>query len=78
MRLQANRRKKREDVEEADSLEKDLLEIGQKLNKMLLCSKIPKCVLQYQSSFRLGGKDFKANLIQILSFTIQQIKEITD
>jgi hypothetical protein len=79
MRLPANKRLKRQDGETADTLEKDLIHYWQKLEKMLLCSERPQCVVQYKSTFRLGtSKDFEVNLIQSLSFIIQQIKEITD
>jgi hypothetical protein len=78
MRLPANKRLKRQDPETAETLEKDLIHNWQKLEKMLICSEILQCVVQYKSTFRLGGKDFEVNLIQSLSFTIQQIKEITD
>ena len=78
MRLPANKRLKRQDGETAETLKKALIHKWQKLEKMLICSEVPQCVVQYKSTFRLVGKDFELNLIQSLSFTIQQIKEITD
>ena len=78
MRLPANKRIKKDDDENAETLEKSLIENWENLDRMLLCSKQLTCVVQYKSTFTLGGKEFEANLVQSLSFTIQQIKHITD
>ena len=77
MRLPDNKRIKREDDKNAETLEKSLIENWENLDRMLLCSKQLTCVVQYKSTFTLGGREFEANLVQSLSFTIQQIKHIT-
>ena len=48
------------------------------LDSMLLCSKHPKCVMRYQKVFRMGNMDVKANLIQSLTITLHQIKDIAN
>ena len=78
MRLPANKRLKREDDENASTLEKSLIENWENLDRMLLCSKQLTCVVQYKSTFILGGREFEANLVQSLSFTIQQINHIME
>ena len=60
----------------------DLQDILQKswkeLDQMLTCSQTPECVATYVQTFPIGGDSIEANLVQSLSITIQQIKEITN
>ena len=47
------------------------------LDRMLYCSKVPMCVIRYQTKYRVGKTEMKANLIQSLTITLHQIKDIT-
>ena len=47
------------------------------LDRMLYCSKVPMCVIRYQKKYRVGKTEMKANLIQSLTITLHQIKDIT-
>ena len=48
------------------------------LDRMLLGSRNPKCVMRYQKKFRVGSVDVNANLIQSLTITLHQIKDIAN
>ena len=70
------RSKKIENVA-VEPLKKVLIEKWQELDKMLFCTKIPKCVLKYKKKHKLGGQIVKANLIQNISIPVEQIRIIT-
>ena len=59
-------------------LEEFLVKSWQELDRMLFCTKLPMCVIRYKKTFRIGKKDVKANLIQSLTLTLHQIKDITN
>ena len=61
-------------VELEDILQKSWKELDQ----MLTCSQTPECVAAYVKTFQIGGDGVEANLVQSLSITIQQIKEIAN
>ena len=60
----------------------DLEDILQKswkeLDQMLACSQTPQCVAAYVKTFQIGGDAVAVNLVQSLSITVQQIKEINN
>ena len=78
LRPPADNRLQRRHVETAEALEKALINKWQEMDRMLICSKVSTCVLQYNKTVKIGGKDVKANLIQSLSITVHQIREITN
>ena len=64
--------------QEIARLEEFLVKSWQELDRMLFCTKLPMCVIRYKKTFRIGQKDVKANLIQSLTLTLHQIKDITN
>ena len=64
--------------QEIARLEEFLVKSWQELDRMLFCTKLPMCVIRYKKTFRIGKKDVKANLIQSLTLTLHQIKDITN
>ena len=63
--------------QEITRLEDFLAKSWQELDRMLFCTKLPMCVIRYQKKFRIGKKYVRANLIQSLTLTLHQIKDIT-
>ena len=59
-------------------LEDILKKSCEELDQMLTCSQTPECVASYSKTFPMGGHVLEANLVQSLSMTIKQIKEITN
>ena len=59
-------------------LEESLGKSWQELDRMLYCTKRPFCVIRYNKVFRIGNQDVRANLIQSLTLTLHQIKDITN
>ena len=68
---------KRNYGQEINKLEDYLLQSWHELDRMLFCTKMPMCVIRYRKKYKIGEKDVKANLIQSLTLTIHQIKDIT-
>ena len=64
--------------QEIARLEEFLVKSWQELDRMLFCTKLPMCVIRYKKTFHIGKKDVKANLIQSLTLTLHQIKDITN
>ena len=58
-------------------LENLLVKCWQELDKMLFCTKLPMCVVRYKKKVMIGSKQVNANLIQSLTLTLHEIKEIT-
>ena len=69
--------KKDGSAQEITRLEEFLVKSWKELDRMLFCTKLPMCVIRYEKRFRIGRKDVKANLIQSLTITLHQIKDIT-
>ena len=46
------------------------------LDRMLVCSKISICAYRYKKNFQMGQVSVMANLIQSLTITLYQIKDI--
>ena len=63
--------------QEITRLEDFLVKSWRELDRMLFCTKLPMCVIRYKKKFRIGKKDVRANLIQSLTLTLHQIKDIT-
>jgi len=70
--------KKGEAVQDVAKLEDFLGRSWQELDRMLFCTKMPMCVIRYKKVFRIGNQNVKANLIQSLTLTLHQIKDITN
>merc|ERR1719154_1003895 len=58
-------------------LEDTLLESWRELDRMLFCSKISMCANRYRKNFKMGQVNVNANLVQSLTITLHQIKDIT-
>ena len=55
----ANKRSKKIENLAVEPLKKVLIDKWQELDKMLFCTKIPKCVLKYKKKHKLGGNIVK-------------------
>ena len=64
--------------QEVAKLEDFLVRSWQELDRMLFCTKLPMCVIRYKKIFRIGKQNVSANLIQSLTLTLHQIKDITN
>ena len=62
---------------ETKRLETALTKSWQELDKMLFCTKLPVCVIRYSKKYRVGKKNVRMNLIQSITLTMHQIKDIT-
>ena len=58
-------------------LEDTLMNNWRELERMLVCSKISICAYRYKKNFQMGQVSVMANLIQSLTITLYQIKDIT-
>ena len=58
-------------------LQISLVRSWRELDRMLYCTKIPRCVRAYQKRVRIGGKQSKANLLQSIGITLSRIKTLT-
>ena len=47
------------------------------LNKKLACSKLPFCAISYSKKYRVGRMNMRLNLVQSLTLSLQQIKDIS-
>ena len=59
-------------------LEDTLMNNWRELDRMLACSKISICAYRYKKNFQMGQVSVMANLIQSLTITLYQIKDITN
>ena len=57
-------------------LEDTLMNNWRELDRMLVCSKISICAYRYKKNFQMGQVSVMANLIQSLTITLYQIKDI--
>ena len=74
---EAERNKRGRTGQDITKLEIFLGKSWQELDRMLFCTKMPTCVMRYNKIFRIGKQNVRANLIQSLTFTLHQIKDIT-
>ena len=63
--------------QEAKRLAISLTKSWQELEKMLFCSKLPICVIRYSKKYRAGQQNVRLNLVQSLTLTLHQIKDIS-
>ena len=63
---------------EVDKLEDTLMNNCRELERMLVCSKVSFCANRYKKNFQIGHVNVMANLIQSLTITLYQIKDITN
>ena len=63
---------------EVASLEDTLVNNWMELDKMLICSRMSFCAKRYKKNFHMGQVNVMANLIQSLTITLYQIKDITN
>ena len=63
---------------EVANLESTLVNNWRELDKMLICSKMSFCAKRYKKNFQMGQVNVMANLIQSLTITLYQIKDITN
>jgi hypothetical protein len=59
-------------------LEDTLMNNWRELDRMLACSKISMCAYRYKKNFQMGQVSVMANLVQSLTITLYQIKDITN
>ena len=62
---------------EMAKLEILLINNWKEMDKMLLCTKSPKCVKNYLKNIKIGNTVAKANLIQSMGITLDIIKQLT-
>ena len=65
-------------VGEMAKLEILLMNNWKEMDRMLLCTKTRKCVKTYPKNMIIGNTVVKANLIQSLGFTLDNIKQLTN
>ena len=70
--------KKQNFEREVANLEDTLVNNWRELDKMLICSKMSFCAKRYKKNFQMGQVNVMANLIQSLTITLYQIKDITN
>ena len=70
--------KKDASSEEIEKLENSLIKNWRELDRMMYCTKLPMCVKHYLKKFRVENKEMKANVVQSMSITLNQIKNIRD
>ena len=63
---------------EMANLEILLINNWKEMDKMLLCTKSPKCVKNYLKNIKIGNTMVKANLIQSMRITLDIIKQLTE
>ena len=63
---------------EGVKLEDALMNNWRELDRMMICSKISFCAIRYKKNFQMGEVSVMANLIQSLTITLYQIKDITN
>ena len=63
---------------EGVKLEDALMHNWRELDRMMICSKILFCAIRYKKNFQMGEVSVMANLIQSLTITLYQIKDITN
>ena len=63
--------------QESDRLANALAKRWQEMNKLLLCSEHPVCVVRFYKKYRIGKKNVRMNLVQSLTLILHQIKDIS-
>ena len=63
--------------QEITRLEDFLVKSWRELDRMLYCTKIPRCVMAYKKRVRVRSKETKFNLIQSIGITLRRIKDLT-